>query len=450
MQLHQVRSKYWSDLVGLHEELMHLTAQLNPGERGTAPAKSKHARLKIFLEHVRKAMKALQVIPEKSELLEEKAVDHLEEHITSVLLPIKIRLESLRDAMAVETLSLANIGGDMADLGGDKLKDEGTDLLGEGRDSPDSVDSLYKMEDGFGDADLTTSSEAIGYSLDDMTPDTDLSAGLPLCEVLEDLDDKSHERPPPDAPSAKRQRVGNGADEEPVVIKCAEQPSAAADSMGKDSKAKEESKNVPFNLLPREVKYQCAECNEPYSVTFNYNPWWALRLEECPHCNKRQVPRLDISHPTNQIDYHPALSAVAEAMSLSQANDGKDNEINTDTESDLNDEFSLSPDKSSKLLILICHARTCPGKHRSKRHAEVCKSIKYLMLHIRDCSGRLPDGQSCPFEWCRPCKKLLSHLVKCFEPNTCAICNPFNLPRSMEQLMTLNRLREQVTASTAS
>ena len=42
--------------------------------------------------------------------------------------------------------------------------------------------------------------------------------------------------------------------------------------------------------------------------------------------------------------------------------------------------------------VLIAHARTCPGHHASRAHGEVCKSVKYLMLHIRDCCGRTPDG----------------------------------------------------------
>ena len=36
----------------------------------------------------------------------------------------------------------------------------------------------------------------------------------------------------------------------------------------------------------------------------------------------------------------------------------------------------LTASQASKLLVLICHSRSCPGHHHSKQHAEVCKSTK--------------------------------------------------------------------------
>lgn len=40
---------------------------------------------------------------------------------------------------------------------------------------------------------------------------------------------------------------------------------------------------------PRAVEYICAQCNDPYNSTLEYNPWWALSQQECPKCRKLQV-----------------------------------------------------------------------------------------------------------------------------------------------------------------
>lgn len=47
----------------------------------------------------------------------------------------------------------------------------------------------------------------------------------------------------------------------------------------------------------------------------------------------------------------------------------------------------LTTAQASRLLVLMSHARTCPGRHAKAQHAEVCRSTKFLMLHIRDCTG---------------------------------------------------------------
>jgi hypothetical protein len=86
---------------------------------------------------------------------------------------------------------------------------------------------------------------------------------------------------------------------------------------------------------------------------------------------------------------------------------------------------ALDREEQSKLLVLMCHARTCTGTHSSDKHAEICKSTKYLMLHIRDCRGLDAQGQECAFPWCRPCKKMLKHLTQCFQPSSCSICSPW-------------------------
>lgn len=463
-KLHQVRSRHWADLVALHEELLHLTTQLNPGDSGSVAAKEKHARLKMFLSHVKKAMKALQIIPDAEPQLNEASVDRLASHISGVLLPIKVRLEALREAMASETLNLAMIG-DQDATGGLMAPDLPGGAPPGPADSSMGFGQGVAAGGGAGSPQLSVSAAPMAMapmplpiskvdsvvSLSELVEAADAAADVTNYEGLAGGDGLGV---PAAASPASVARVAGGEGPACKRRRVEEGEGGGAGSAGAEGGAegalpakKEEGEKaaaLPFNLQPREVRYQCALCGEQYNGKANFNPWWALRSEECPHCKKSQIPRVDISNPTNAIDYHPALTAAAEAMNSAQDGDDKNSDEHTDNEVDDLDEFKLSPAQSSKLLVLICHARTCPGRHRSRRHAEVCKSIKYLMLHIRDCSGRLPTGQPCPFPWCRPCKALLSHLVKCWEPNQCAICNPWNLPRSLQELKVLNQLREQV------
>lgn len=77
-------------------------------------------------------------------------------------------------------------------------------------------------------------------------------------------------------------------------------------------------------------------------------------------------------------------------------------------------EEELASEDADRLFKLFEHARHCSGKHRSKEHADLCLSTKYVMLHLRDCAGTLPkdDGsddnvRKCPFSWCCPCKRAL-------------------------------------------
>ncbi len=162
---------------------------------------------------------------------------------------------------------------------------------------------------------------------------------------------------------------------------------------------------------PRTVEYICALCNESYKYTCEYNPWWALSSHECAKCGKTQIPRLDISAPSNTIEYHPALLAHAasddngkgskQTVSVSEIRKqytrppdpgtakvgvypemlGSDGEFSmSDTEDDIgdtstpagqaeNEDFgkNYSGPKfedydASRLLILMAHASTCPGK----------------------------------------------------------------------------------------
>jgi hypothetical protein len=99
--------------------------------------------------------------------------------------------------------------------------------------------------------------------------------------------------------------------------------------------------------------------------------------------------------------------------------------VNAQEEKAFDGDGLLAKEEASKLLVLMCHARTCNGSHASAKHAEICKSTKFLMLHIRDCKGTDMHGRDCMFPWCKPCKKMLKHLTQCFEPETCTVCNPW-------------------------
>ena len=94
----------------------------------------------------------------------------------------------------------------------------------------------------------------------------------------------------------------------------------------------------------------------------------------------------------------------------------------------------LHPAQAAKVVVLLEHARTCPGNHQSEAHTEVCESAKFLMLHIRDCCGTAADGGACAFSWCRPCMSLAVHLLVCPEPGLCAICSPSDLSQAMSEL----------------
>ena len=65
------------------------------------------------------------------------------------------------------------------------------------------------------------------------------------------------------------------------------------------------------------------------------------------------------------------------------------------------------------------------------------------MLHVRDCSGLLANGDLCPYPWCRKVKHLLYHLVSCEDNKTCTICCPpeEKLPSNLQTLTGLNTHR---------
>ncbi|GKY99033.1 hypothetical protein MPSEU_000859000 [Mayamaea pseudoterrestris] len=272
-------------------------------------------------------------------------------------------------------------------------------------------------------------------------------------------------------------------------------------------KRKQAAAACPKKRGPRAVEYICALCNEVYSSSCEYNTWWALSQQECPKCRKGQIPRIDISAPSNAIEYHPALlahvddanatatPAPVESMQV-PAPALKLEEVASDSDSlgsDLTDEdwdgldsdddlpgselsedeplTGMSPpelaererfgaeytgpacddDEASRLLVLMGHAATCLCQHKLPKHRDVCRSAKYMMLHVRDCPGTTFSFDVCPFPWCRKVKHLLHHLVTCQEQEYCSICSPTDLSPNFAALRGLNehrfcKLREKLTS----
>jgi hypothetical protein len=112
---------------------------------------------------------------------------------------------------------------------------------------------------------------------------------------------------------------------------------------------------------------------------------------------------------------------------------------------------TLTHSEASRLLILMAHASSCPGRHKSAKHGEVCRSTKWMMLHVRDCPGTTSSYDVCPFAWCRKVKHLLFHLVSCAKPRSCGICAPAEIDSNWNTLRKLNdhrlkKFREGLTA----
>ncbi len=235
----------------------------------------------------------------------------------------------------------------------------------------------------------------------------------------------------------------------------------------------------------REVEYQCSSCTESYVMATGNNPWWALEQQACPKCHKLQIPRVDITLPANTMDYHPALLAeegddddddeagggaggsggsFGAAMAAAALVDDFSRVGSVDGEEEAGfgvgvgagvgpgeeaeeEGATLTPQQAAQLLVLMEHARMCPGQHEAGPQAELCRTVKFLMLHVRDCDGKTLDGEACAFSWCRPCKVLLGHLVRCYDGDKCAICNPAaaELPSALAGLQQLARATDEKT-----
>ena len=216
---------------------------------------------------------------------------------------------------------------------------------------------------------------------------------------------------------------------------------------------------VPYPRIPRLAEYQCSVCSQAYSRTVADNPWWAVYRHECPSCHSVQVPRIDITKEENAIESDPnVLALYGEGVddSADEADDEDEPEDNSSLSSeekdvdDLDSPFSLcsgssldgdsqlSSEDASKLLVLICHAKSCGGVHASAKHAEVCRTTKCVMLHVRDCLDK-----DCNYSWCGSCKLLLQHISSCQNAFQCRLCTPRSLPESLQQLHNINQVRSR-------
>ena len=84
----------------------------------------------------------------------------------------------------------------------------------------------------------------------------------------------------------------------------------------------------------------------------------------------------------------------------------------------------------------------CTGT-RHTEHRDVCSSVKFMMLHVRDCPGTTATYDICPFPWCRKVKHSLYHLVSCTQPEECSICSSQELSSNIKALVGLNEHRRQ-------
>lgn len=308
------------------------------------------------------------------------------------------------------------------------------------------------------------------------------------------LDELESEKPDLDEQERRRRRKRRRRkrqQKEQEVKECEQQDEAEPPKAKKSRQAKKQRG-------PRHVEYMCALCNEIYSSTCDYNPWWALAQQECPKCHKTQIPRVDISAPANAIEYHPALLAHAEDNggggqsapapsesetvvsaqlsdsppddnqslgsdvssgledgssddeedSLDIDSDGDDSVISTPADQAENEEFGeqyvgpkLEENDAARLLVLMSHATTCLGQHRNQKQDDVCRSTRWMMLHVRDCPGTTSMLDVCPFPWCRKVKHLLYHLVSCTDWDKCKICASSNLGDNLRKLRGLNEHR---------
>jgi hypothetical protein len=74
----------------------------------------------------------------------------------------------------------------------------------------------------------------------------------------------------------------------------------------------------------------------------------------------------------------------------------------------------------------------------------------HLFTAVSTTAGTGPyERKPCPHPWCRPCRHLLHHLIKCPTPDSCAVCNPVDLPAPLKELRALNDGLKQSEAASA-
>lgn len=161
---------------------------------------------------------------------------------------------------------------------------------------------------------------------------------------------------------------------------------------------------VPNPRKPRTADYMCSLCAEMYQVVVGDNPWWAVYSQQCPQCKQQQVPRIDINSASNAIELDPNVMALygegVEDSGDDECGGGSEEDEEVEKEddddavaaaaqADLEDlrsdvhpfdgEGLLAAEQASKLLVLMCHARSCTGAHASPKHAEICKVRVYCI-----------------------------------------------------------------------
>ena len=237
-----------------------------------------------------------------------------------------------------------------------------------------------------------------------------------------------------------------------------EEDSADTVSSGADEisakRRKKLSALVPYPRIPRTAEYQCSNCSHNYSRIVADNSWWAVYRHDCPSCHTNQVPRIDISKEENAIELDPNVVALyGEGVEDSADENYGDDEESGEEESETSfvrdaeeldvsgsvptcyvAEGNLSPDKASKLLVLMCHAKSCNGTHTTPANAKTCMTTKRLMLHLRDCKDK-----NCKRSSCAPTKNILQHISLCGAPAQCNVCSPKSLPESFLKLHRLNQ-----------
>ena len=163
---------------------------------------------------------------------------------------------------------------------------------------------------------------------------------------------------------------------------------------------------VPNPRKPRQADYMCSLCMEMYQVVVGDNPWWAVYSQQCPVCKQQQVPRIDINSASNAIELDPNVMALygegLEDSGDDECEGGSEEEDEVEKEEDdeavaaaaaeadqedlrrdvhpFDGEGLLAVEEASKLLVLMCHARSCSGHHASPKHAEICKVRDTLVL----------------------------------------------------------------------
>ena len=180
-----------------------------------------------------------------------------------------------------------------------------------------------------------------------------------------------------------------------------------------------------------------------------------------PSAAASSVPSAVPAPPVMSQKYPPLLDDFDSDSDLSELSDDSLSDCSLDSDDSCADIDAMTPveqaeyetfgaeykgpvlpdEDAAKLLVLMCHASTCPCNHKNEKARDVCQSTKYMMLHIRDCPGTTSTYDVCPFPWCRKAKHLLYHLVSCRKPKECAICSPKSLPKGFSTLVGLNAHR---------